>query len=234
MPLTPSHTTRTSYIMSLMRSIPFLLVAAVAFSAETVTTPIENDQVKVLKVTQAPHEKTRLHQHKVNRVMIYLQAGRQNFEYPDEKKKMVVTWKPGEAKWSPAGGMHIAEIVSNDPVSIIEVELKKPAGASMPPASPLDPVKLDPKRYKVEFENDQVRVLRVKIGPHQTTPVHEHMLNRVVAYLTDQKLRVTTPDGKAEVVEHKAGDVSWGMHTKHKEENLTDKLFEVVVVELKS
>ena len=32
--------------MSHMRSIPFLLVAAVAFSAETVTTPIENDQVK--------------------------------------------------------------------------------------------------------------------------------------------------------------------------------------------
>jgi len=167
-------------MMSLMRMIPFLLAAAAAFSAET-TTPIDNAQVKVLKVTQDPHVKTGLHQHKINRVMIYLQAGRQNFDYPQEGKKLVVDWKPGEAKWSPAGGMHIAEITSDNPA-----------------------------------------------------PMHEHTLNRVVTYITDQKFRVTTPDGKVETIEHKAGDVSWGTPTKHKEENLSDKPFEVVVVELKS
>jgi len=65
-------------------------------------------------------------------------------------------------------------------------------------------------------------------------PMHEHSLNRVVVYITDQNFRVTTPDGKAETVQHKAGDVSWGGPTKHKEENLSDKPFEVLVVELKS
>ena len=39
------------------------------------------------------------------------------------------------------------------------------------------------------FENDQVRVLHVKIGPGQSTPVHEHTLNRVVTYFSDQKVR---------------------------------------------
>ena len=209
------------------------LLAAAAFSAET-TTPIDNDQVKVLKVTQDPHVKTRLHQHKINRVMIYLQAGRQTIE-PQGGKAVMMDWKPGEAKWSPAGGMHTAEITSDKPVTIVEVELKKPASSVRPPASPLDPVKVDPKSYKVELENDQVRVLRVKIGPHQTIPLHEHMLNRVVVYITDQNFRVTTPDGKAEAVQHKAGDVSWGGGpAKHKEENLSARPFEVVVVELKS
>ena len=65
---------------------------------------IDNDQVKVLVVNRQPHKKTRLHEHKVNRVMIYLQPGKQNFEYPETKKKSVLTWKAGEAKWSPAGG----------------------------------------------------------------------------------------------------------------------------------
>src|SRR5437660_5486208 len=117
--------------MRLMRFIPVLLATtSVAFSAERVTSPVDNDQVKVLKVTQAPHVKTSLHQHKVNRVMIYLQAGRQDFEYPDAKKKMSLTWKAGDAKWSPAGGMHIAEIASNDPVTIVEIELKKPGPSS--------------------------------------------------------------------------------------------------------
>ena len=37
-----------------------------------------------------------------------------------------------------------------------------------------------------------------------------------------------------ESVQHKAGEVSWGGPTKHKEENLSDKPFEALVVELKS
>jgi hypothetical protein len=40
-----------------------------------------------------------------------------------------------------------------------------------------------------------------------------------VAYLTDQNGIMTTPDGKTETAQHKAGEVSWGP-TKHREENL--------------
>src|SRR5579872_7473528 len=149
-------------MMSVMRQIALFLAATAAFAAETVSTPIDNDQVKVLNVVVQPHEKTRLHQHKVNRVMIYLNAGRQDFDY--EGKKSVLNFKAGEVKWSPAGGMHIAEITSGAPVNIIEVELKKPGSGAKTPASDLDPVKIDKKHYKVVFDNDQVRVLQVKIG----------------------------------------------------------------------
>jgi len=217
-----------------MRHLPIMLAAsAAALLAQDPRAVIDNDQVRVLRVTQEPHKKTPLHDHKINRVMIYLQAGRQDFEYPESHKKSVVTWKAGEAKWSPAGGKHIAEIVSDQPVTIVEVELKKPADPAKKAGGPLDPVKLDPKQYKVVFENDQVRVLHVKIGPGQTTPLHEHALNRVVTYLSDQKIRVTTPDGKSDVVERKAGEVGWAGPAKHKEENLNSAPFEVMVVELK-
>jgi quercetin dioxygenase-like cupin family protein len=215
-----------------MLRLTLLLAAAAAAFAQENRAVIDNDQVRVLRVTQAPHQKTRLHDHKINRVMVYLQPGRQTFEW-EGGKKTVLTWKAGEAKWSPAAGMHIAEIVSDQPVTIVEIELKKPADPSKRPGGPLDPVKLDSKQYRVLFENDQARVLHVKIGAGQSTPMHEHVLNRVVTYLSDQKLRVTTPDGKAEMVEHKAGDVSWGAPAKHKEENLNAAPFEVVVVELK-
>ena len=61
------------------------------------------------------------------------------------------------------GRKHIAEIVSDKPVTIIEVELKKPADPAKKATGPLDPVKLDPKQYKVVLENDQVRVLYVNM-----------------------------------------------------------------------
>ena len=213
-----------------MRFLIFpILLAACAFGQ---TPPaIDNDQVRALVAHQQPHAKTPLHEHQFNRVMVYLQSGSEFFFYTN-KAPATMNFKAGEVQWSPAGGMHMAEITSPEPVTIVEIELKKP-GAKLSATGPLDPVVVDPKHYKVEFENDQVRVLRVKIGPHQSTPEHQHALNRVVTYLTGQDIRVTSADGKVERAQHKAGEVVWSGPATHKEENLSDRLFEVIVVELK-
>jgi len=217
-----------------MRIPPILaLPCALAslFAAEQITTPINNDDVRVLSVVVQPHEPTKMHQHVTNRVMIYRQAGVQAFRFQDGRKE-TLRWSAGEVKWSPAAGMHIAEITSGEPVNIVEIELKK-KGAGLAPNTPLDPLKIDPKHYKIEFENDQVRVFRVKVGPHATAPMHEHTLKRIITYLTDANTRVTGADGKVGNQLHKAGDIVWGEHAKHKEENLSDKPFEVLVTELK-
>ncbi len=60
-----------------------------------------------------------------------------------------------------------------------------------------DPVKVDPKHNKVEFENAQVRVLRFTVGPHEKSPMHEHPAN-IVVFLTDAHVKFTYPDGKTE------------------------------------
>jgi quercetin dioxygenase-like cupin family protein len=194
-------------------------------------TLLENDQVRVLKAVDKPHVKTRPHDHKVNRVMVYLNAGKQ--EVISEGKTSYLEYKAGQALWSPKTPTHTAEVVSAAPVTIIEVELKKEAGASKSPSPALDPLRVDPKHYKVEFENPQVRGVRVHFPPGEGAPLHEHVLNRVVVYVTDQKIRVTT-DGKPEVVQHKTGEASWGGAAKHAELNVADKPFEAVVVELKN
>jgi uncharacterized RmlC-like cupin family protein len=223
-----------------MMAMKFLAGAAflvsLALSASLPTQPsatlIENDQVKVVRALEKAHVKGKAHEHKVNRVMVYLQSGRQRFEYQDGRKPETFDWKAGQVNWSPAGGVHSPEVVSDDPFNIVEVELKN-KGAHAPVTAALDPVKIDPKHYKVEFENDQVRVLRVRIGPHEVAPLHEHGLNRVTVYLTDQNFRVTAADGKVDSVQHKAGDVLWATPVKHKEENMSDSPFEVIAIEIK-
>jgi quercetin dioxygenase-like cupin family protein len=212
---------------------PLLLAMAAGLRAQSPQVPIENEQARIVKAVDQPHHKGQPHEHKMNRVMIYLTAGRQEIT-PQGGKTVVLEFKAGDVKWSPASGMHVSEITSDQPVNIIEVELKKPGGAGGKVNAALDPVKVAPKDYKVEFENSQVRVVRVKIGAHQKVPLHEHMLNRAVVYVTDQDGTMTTPDGKTEAAQHKAGDVSWGGPTKHREENLRDGPFEAVVVEFKN
>jgi len=213
-----------------VRTILLPLLAAIAVGPSV--TFIDNDQVKAFRALEQPHVKGKMHEHKVNRVMVYLQGGKQRFEYQDGRKPEVFTYTAGEVKWAAPDGMHLPENIGDQPFNIIEIELKKP-GTGKKITSALDPVKIDPKHYKVEFENDQVRVIRAHMGPHESVPMHEHTLNRVTIFLTDQNIRATGPDGKSAVTEHKAGDVIWSAPVTHKEENLNASEFEVIAVEIK-
>lgn len=101
------------------------------------------------------------------------------------------------------------------------------------PAVAQDAVKVDSKHYKVEFENDQVRVLRITYGPHEKSVMHAHPAN-VAVFLTDGQGKFTLPDGKTQEVPFKAGTTQWDGGGKHLPENTGDKAFELIVVELKS
>lgn len=100
------------------------------------------------------------------------------------------------------------------------------------PAYAQDPVKVDPNHYKVEFENDQVRVLRITYGVGKKSVMHEHPAN-VAVFLTDAHVKFTQPDGKIQDAPAKAGTVQWDAGGKHLPENVGDKRLEVIVVELK-
>jgi hypothetical protein len=214
------------------RLAPIFLAIAVCLPAQTPPT-LENDQASVILANQQPHVKTALHEHKWNRVMVYLSAGEQEIVSQDGKTT-TVKFKAGEVGWSPVSGMHTSEVISSAPVKMIEVEVKKPGNPSKTASGPLDPVKRSPKAYTVEFENGQVRVLRVKLGPHESLPLHEHILNRAVIYLTDEHCRIVAADGKPDEGRHKPGDVIWAGPAKHTEANLLDTPVEAIVVEFKS
>ncbi len=218
-----------------MRIPAFYVALLIGFGllAQTPPPPIDNDQARVVRALDQPHKKGPLHEHKLNRVMVYLDAGRQIIT-PQGGKPETLEFKAGEVKWSPARGMHTTELVSDKPVTIVEVEVKKDGDPSKTANIPLDALKVDPKDYKLVFENSQVRVVRVKLAAGRKVPLHEHVLNRVVVYLTDQNGTMTTPDGQTTAAQHKAGEFSWAGPTKHMEQNKLDHAFEAVVVEFKN
>lgn len=101
------------------------------------------------------------------------------------------------------------------------------------PAMAQDPVKVDSQHYKVEFENDQVRVLRITYGAHEKSVMHDHPAS-VAIFLTDGQTQFTMPDGKTQDAPAKAGAFQWNAGGKHLPENMGDKPFELILVELKS
>jgi quercetin dioxygenase-like cupin family protein len=213
------------------RTLMILAIVAAPLAAQDVAgVKFDTPEARVIEVVTSPGQRSALHEHKTNRVLIYLDDGHQTLTDAGGHVEEV-RWKAGDVRWSAAGARHISENVGATTYRIIEVELKNGPGTL--PASDLDPVRVAPDHYKVEFENSQVRVLRAHYGPREAGPEHEHILNRVTVYLTDANVKVTTPDGNVQIMRAARGDVRMGGAAKHKEENLSLLPFEVLAAEFK-
>ena len=103
---------------------------------------------------------------------------------------------------------------------------------AQPAGGQADPVKVDARHYKVEFENESVRVLRIAYAPGEKSVMHYHPAS-VAVFLTDGKTRMTTPDGKSEETPGKAGSANWAPAGSHLPQNVGDKRLDVILVELK-
>jgi len=183
--------------------------------AEKLDTP----QAHVYVATLQPHTPSPSpNGHATNRVLIYLDDGVMTRQEGNGKPE-TIQFHRGDVRWRPAGGAYVAENTSDHPIRILEVDLKgKPSGPL--PATGLDPTVTDPRHYKVAFENESVRVLRIHFDPRDKGNVHEHILNRVVLYLNDQTAA-------------KADEVRMAGAATHSEENAADTPADRIAVELK-
>jgi quercetin dioxygenase-like cupin family protein len=96
-----------------------------------------------------------------------------------------------------------------------------------------DPTKVEPKHYKLAFENEWVEVVDVHYGPHEKSVMHDHP-GGVVVILTGGHLRFTDQNGKVQEVYAKAGESRWFPPFKHEVENLGDTVYNAVYIGIKS
>ena len=185
----------------------------------------ENDQVRVLRWTIPVGDKTLNHSHPRN-VNIDLADYNGRVTTPDGKTGEVHA-KAGSVTWREAG-IHVVENIGKEPMVGIIIEPKQPASAR--PAGSPDPIAVDPQHQKVEFENDQLRVIRERRSG--TIPMHGHPDN-VQVLLTDMNVVLTAPDGTAQPVTARAGEVRWRPVSQHAGKVVGDKPFEQIVVEMK-
>jgi len=95
-----------------------------------------------------------------------------------------------------------------------------------------DPTKVEPKHYRLDFENERVQVVSVHYGAHEKSGLHEHP-GGVVVSLTEAHLRFTDENGKVREVFSKAGEARWYPPFKHRVENLGDVPYEGLYIGIK-
>ena len=199
------------------------VVVATCAAAQT-KIEIDNPWVRVLRVKQAPHEKSPEQQHPAS-VAVYLTGAHQR------RNGAETAHKAGDVAWFDPSKT-VEENLSDQPLEYVLVELKPGA----PPAKgwpvSLDPVKLDPVHHLVPIENNRVRVLRTILEPHLKGPTHEHP-SYVVVYLTVLHTTMTLADGKQVDNPRRPGDIAWREAYRHTTENVGDQRAEEIQIELK-
>ena len=95
-----------------------------------------------------------------------------------------------------------------------------------------DPTKVEPKHYKLDFENERVQVVTVHYGPHEKSILHDHP-GGVVVSLTEAHLRFIDENGKVREVYSKPGEARRYPPFKHRVENLGDTSYEAVYIGIK-
>jgi quercetin dioxygenase-like cupin family protein len=76
-----------------------------------------------------------------------------------------------------------------------------------------------PHVYNVLFENDQVRLLEVKMQPGDHTEMHSHPDNLIYA-LSGGKVKFTAPSGEVAELDVPAGASIWMDATDHETDNI--------------
>jgi hypothetical protein len=95
-----------------------------------------------------------------------------------------------------------------------------------------DAVTADPAHYSLSFENELVRLVRVRYGPGERSVMHRHSASCVV-FLTDQTFNFTLPDGETAPASVSAGALGCGDGNVHLPENIATEAAEFIMVEFK-
>jgi quercetin dioxygenase-like cupin family protein len=100
-------------------------------------------------------------------------------------------------------------------------------------ATSQDLVTVAPGAAKVEYEDARIRVVRLRIAPNASLPMHDRPA-RVVIPLTPNYVRISRADGTTSTTRTAADRVAWSEPTRRTVTNLADAALENIIVELKT
>jgi quercetin dioxygenase-like cupin family protein len=185
----------------------------------------ENDAVRVLHVAVAPGQKTVLHEHPDNAVVV-LTDSKMRFTGEDGKSQDT-EMKANDVMWM-AGGKHFGENIGTGPIEALIIELKgnNPPKATIPTSRP------DATLTQV-FDNPRAQGIKMTIQPgfHEEAGT-THEFDQVVVTLAPSDISLNV-DGKTKT-HWKAGDAMFiGRGVKHESKNTGQKPVDVFILAIK-
>ena len=158
---------------------------------------LENDRVRVLRLSLPPREKIPPADFLPSVFFFFTSARLNREEIPARALRFL---RPSRRPM---------ENLGDATIEIVAVEFKNKAPQKSP-AFPgdRDPAILDRTHFKLDLQNDWCRVLDFHVGPSEAVPMHLHA-DRIVIALTDANYRLMRPKYGTTLVDARAGEITW-------------------------
>jgi pimeloyl-ACP methyl ester carboxylesterase/quercetin dioxygenase-like cupin family protein len=199
-----------------------------ALDAGLVKVALENQRVRVLRARYAPGQASAMHEHPA-RVVVLLTDAQAAQTRPDGTASTLRA-RAGAALWSDPT-RHAVRNAGSQPMETIEIELKAVPGART--VWLRDARAADPGHLTLLFENNWVRVLRLRLGPGQSAPAYPLGRHLAVA-VSNGRARLTAADGSSQEVTQAAGELAWSEPGAVAVANLGDGTYERISLELRT
>lgn len=206
---------------------------AVTADPDHYSVEFENDLVRLVRIRYGAGESSVMHTHPANCSVALSDASWRMTDPAGE-----VTEDPstlGDVSCGEAT-VHLPENAGDGAAELILIEMKDAQPGQPQPAAEGEypgAVTADPAHYSVEFENDAVRLIRIRYGPGETSVMHRHPASCAI-FLNDQPGTFELPSGDVEETEAAAtGEVSCGDAEVHLPTNVGEGPLELVLLEFK-
>ena len=192
------------------------------------TVEFENEAVRIVRIKYGAGEESVMHSHPES-VAVFLTDIEAQMMMADGSTQDISA-AAGQAVYGP-GGAHLPKNISDSDWEVVEVELKPRDSVQGESGGP-DATVVDADHYTTEFENDSVRIVRIKYGAGEESVTHYHP-DSVAVFVTDHFVQMTMPDGSTEEISAAAGDAIFTPAGQHLPKNIADSAWELVLIELK-
>jgi len=231
------------FLLFALLVIPAGAQDAAMVNSKIVKVEFENDKVRILRALYNPHDRLEMHSHPA-KAEVQITEGTLRIFAPDGKWQDA-PGKTGEFFWFEPT-RHAVENTGNEPVVLVEIEMKNANAPSRSAAAPPQPaasgasepvpVEQEP-HHRWIFENQYVRVLDVVLAPGESTLFHTHSHDSIAVRLTDSKVQEQPAGGEWRPASRvQPGDSRYMEGTNkpytHRVKNVGNTPFHVIDVEL--
>jgi quercetin dioxygenase-like cupin family protein len=177
-----------------------------------------NDYVKAVEFSLKPGDKLPLHT-SGKRVVYALSDYR--LKWTEADKISEKQWQKGETHWHDDLEHAVENIGDTDAEFLVVTRTENPLPETGDVNLSRDAAQVDSEHAKVLFENEEIRVLEVKLDRDESQPKHDG-LNRLIYSLSDYQVEYSYYIMNTVETEMEEGYVHWHTADKHSVRNVGD------------
>jgi hypothetical protein len=193
------------------------------------TVQFENEFVKVSEFVLKSGDKIPLHE---GGPRVVYALSNYTIKWTEGDQVSDKTWQKGDVHWHEAIEHAVENIGETEANYLVITRKENPLPETGNYSINQDASQSDTDHATAVFENDNVRVVEVKIAAGDSQPMHDGV-NRLIYSITAYKIEYTSDQMDTKEMTMNAGDIHWHTSDQHAVKNIGETLAHYVIFEFK-